>query len=157
MFSRISTKAHEISEHHVIEEEEKKIYGDDSVKDTKMWNCIPCLRQRTLKMMPWLSERPHIGNIWEYPPTRGDLIPPDKILGLWHHWLPNSKSDRKLETGMDPEVLSRETRRVKGTSQSVVSACSYNSDFAQPCSFYSTLATTIGQELIFDFHWGRGG
>ena len=28
-------------------------------------------RQRTLKMIPWLSESPYIGNIWEYPYPRG--------------------------------------------------------------------------------------
>ena len=34
----------------------------------KTRNCIPGWRQRTLKMIPWLSERPYLGNIWEYPP-----------------------------------------------------------------------------------------
>ena len=35
-----------------------------------------CLRQRTLKMIPWLSERPYIGNIWEYPPPPPPPPPP---------------------------------------------------------------------------------
>ena len=35
-FSRISTKAHEISENYVIEGEEKTICGDDPIQDTEM-------------------------------------------------------------------------------------------------------------------------
>ena len=65
-FSRISTKAHEISENYVIEGGEKeRICGEDPVQDTKMW-----LRQRTLKMIPWLAERPYQRNIWENPYMR---------------------------------------------------------------------------------------
>ena len=44
-----------------------------------MWICIPCLRQRTLKMIPWLSERPYIGSIWEYPPP-----PPPREQAIIH-------------------------------------------------------------------------
>ena len=55
-----------------------------------MWNCIPSLRQRTLKMIPWLSERPYIGNIWEYspppPPRNGRCV---TILNL--HPIPHSR------------------------------------------------------------------
>ena len=39
---------------------------------TKMLNCTPCLRQRTLEVTPWLLERPYIGNT--YQPN------------IWHPW-----------------------------------------------------------------------
>ena len=49
-------------------EKRRRLAGTTLLKTRKKWNCISCLRQGTLKMIPWLAERPYIGNIWEYPP-----------------------------------------------------------------------------------------
>ena len=54
-------KAHEISENYVIEGGEKgKIYGEDPVTLYTLF--------KTEDPENDMSERPYIGNIWEYPP-----------------------------------------------------------------------------------------
>ena len=74
-FSRISMKAHKIGEHYCDRRGRKG-------EDTKMWNCIPCSRQRTLKMIPCQNAVPR-GNIWEYhppPPSPGNGVSVRTIL-----------------------------------------------------------------------------
>ena len=43
---------------------------------------MPCLRQRTLKMIPWLSECPYIGNNMGVPPPPLPLCPSPNIVGF---------------------------------------------------------------------------
>ena len=85
---------------YVCDRRGKKICGDDPVEYTKMWNCIPCL-DTTLKMIPRLSARPHIENIWEYPrpsPPRGATLGSDSSPSLSHPRIP--RADRGAQENL---------------------------------------------------------
>ena len=55
------------------EDKRSRFSGTTLFKTKGVRNCVPCLRQRTLEMIPSRAEGPYIGNIWEYP-TPGLLV-----------------------------------------------------------------------------------